>query len=61
MPKPKIVVSISAKIEWLEPPKDKTEEIMREHTNMIAAAEGKKLETAVQLLIAELLNAQVGN
>lgn len=61
MDKSRIVVDVAARIDWQHPPKDRAEEIMREHANVMAAAAGKKLEVAVQLLVAELLNAQVPN
>lgn len=61
MEKTRIVVDVVARIDWLHPPKDNAEEIMRAHANVMAAAAGKKLEIAVQLLVVELLNAQVPN
>ena len=57
MDKTRIVVDVAARIDWPYPPKDRVEEAMREHANVMAAAAGKKLEIAVQLLVAELLNA----
>lgn len=61
MEKQRIVVDVAARIDWMNPPKDMTEAAMREHANAMTAAAGKKLEIAVQLLVAELLNAQVPN
>ena len=61
MEKQRIVVDVAARIDWMNPPKDRAEEAMREHANVLTAAAGKKLEVAVQLLVAELLNAQVPN
>ena len=58
MNKPKIVINITAKVEWPQPPKDSIEEHMRVMANVITAEAGKKLETAVALLVAELLDAQ---
>jgi hypothetical protein len=55
--KARIVVDVAARIDWKYPPKDAEEEAMRKHANVMAAAAGKKLEIAVQLLVAELLNA----
>ena len=54
-----MIVEIRARMEWLEPPKNKDEEIFREVVNVMTGQAGKQLEVAVKLLIAELLNAQV--
>lgn len=61
MQKMRLVVEVQARLDWIEPPKDMSEEAMREYANSMAAKAGKQLEPAVQLLVADLLNAQTPN
>ena len=59
--KMRLVVEVSARIEWVEPPKNPTEEAMRERSNNMARKAGVQLEPSVQLLVAALLDAQAHN
>ena len=58
MNKMKLVVNVSAKFEWLEPPKNMEEQVIREQADVMAKAAAHNLNTAVQLLVLELLNAR---
>lgn len=61
MQKIKLVVEVHARIDWIEPPKDANESVMREYLNNIAVNAGKRMEPAVQLLVAEFLDSHKTN
>ena len=54
-----LVVGIKAQIVWADSPKDIEEEIMRKRTNIMVAKAARQIESAMELLVAECLNAQV--
>lgn len=56
--KVELVVNVDAKLVWLHPPKNTEEQIMREQADVMARKAAHSLNTAVQLLVLELLNAQ---
>ena len=61
MEKMKLVVEVTARFDWLEPPNGSADDYLRQHASNMAAAAGKQLEPAVQLLVAELLSAMMPN
>ena len=61
MTAPKLIVSLRARFDWLEPPKDTPERMMREMADAMADRAAHDLTAAVQLLVLELLNAKTPN
>jgi hypothetical protein len=59
MEKQRIVVNVEAKIDWMFPPENEQEKIMREYANNYVRAAGKKSEQIVSLLVAVLLENEI--
>lgn len=61
MSKMQLKVNVSAKFEWLEPPRSIEEQATREQADVMAGEAASKLKQVVQLLVLELLDSQVPN
>jgi len=57
MKTPKLVVTVNARFDWMEPPSSPEIEAMRAQANVLAGAAAHQLNQAVQLIILELLNS----
>lgn len=55
-PKMQLIIEPRARFEWLEPPKNRAEEIMREQADVLAASAMHRIEPAIRVLVMELLH-----
>lgn len=57
-PEAKLVVDVTARFSWPEPPKDMHERIIREQADVMAAYAVDRLRQSFRLLVAEFLNTE---
>ncbi len=53
----RLVVEVTARFDWREPPKDEPERIMRENADIEARRAAHRIQYIAQAMVAEILSA----
>ena len=56
--KMKLIVDVKARFDWLEPPKDTADEVVRAQADILAGVAADRLKQAFHLLVAEFLSTE---
>ena len=59
--KMRLVVDVKAHLDWLNPPANKEEELMREQANVMAAKAAHDVREIAALAVSLLLSARAGS